>query len=502
MTRPLRLLFVSSEIFPLAKTGGLADVCAALPMALARRGVDIRLVMPGYPEALDRIERQCVMSELGDLAGLGAARLVCGRLPGLGLPIWLVDCPQLYRRSGGLYQDADANDWPDNPERFALLAHAAVRLATGAAGSDWLPDLVHCHDWHAGLVPLLLQDRGASAIPTVFTIHNLAFPGLCPADRIDRLGLPRQHFTPAGYEFYGQISFLKAGIRFARRLTTVSPTYAAEIQTPAFGHGLDGLLRERARDLVGILNGIDTSVWDPAGDPMIASSYSADDPAGKRHCKAELQREFDLDLDPEAPLTVSASRITNQKMADVLVHVLPQALARLPRMQFALLGQGEPRLEAAFQGLMAAFPGRVSVRIGYDEESAHRIHAGGDILVHGSRFEPCGLVQLYAMRYGTAPVVRRVGGLADTVVDCADWEAQVESAATGFVFDEPTEDAMLEGIERAAAMFRRRTEWERLRERAMSRDFGWARSADRYLDLYRALIVGPRRAAASLGRAA
>lgn len=479
----MRVLFASSEIYPLAKTGGLADVSAALPIALAGLGVDVRLVMPGYPEALDtaidlKVEAQCRNNG-------PATRIVSARLPDSGLPVWLIDCPALFTRGGGLYQNAEGEDWHDNHQRFSLLSRVAAKIASGAVMADWRADVVHANDWHTGLLPLLLKADGAGAPPaTLFTVHNLAFQGLFPADSLPELGLPQRLFTPDGFEFHGRISFLKAGIRFSDRFNTVSPSYAREILTPDFGCGLDGLLNDRAGDLCGILNGIDCAVWDPAADPFLPARFDLHDMTGKHVCKAELQRALGLDSEPETPLVVWASRLAHQKMADTALEMLPALLER--DVQFALIGEGETAFERGFAELARANPGRVAVHIGYEEALAHRIYAAGDILLHPSRFEPCGLTPQYAMRYGTIPVVTSVGGLTDTVRD-ADQQALRSGVATGFSFQEQTAPAMLGCLDRALAAYGRPVTWRRLQRQAMSQDFGWQASAERYLMLYREL---------------
>jgi starch synthase len=478
----MRVLFVSSEIYPLAKTGGLADVSAALPIALASLGVDVRLVMPGYPEALDtaadlKLEAQCANNGT-------PTRLLRGRLPDSGLPVWLVDCPALFKRAGGLYQNPEGEDWHDNHHRFSLLSHAAAKLAAGHVVTDWRADVVHANDWHTGLLPLLLK-RGNGAPPaTLFTIHNLAFQGLFPAGSLGELKLPEDLLGPDGIEFYGRISFLKAGIRYSDRFNTVSPSYAREILTPEFGCGLEGLLNDRAGDLSGILNGIDGAVWDPAADPFLPARFDAHAMAGKHVCKAELQRELGLDHAADTPLVVWASRLAHQKMADTALEMLPALMAR--DVQFALIGEGDPAYEQGFAELARAHPGRVAVRIGYEEALAHRFYAAGDILLHPSRFEPCGLTPQYAMRYGTIPVVSSVGGLTDTVRD-ADAQAMHDRAATGFSFKEQSAGAMLACLDRALDAYAQPVAWRRLQRQAMGQDFGWQASAARYLALYRAL---------------
>ncbi len=484
--RSLHVLVVASEIFPLAKTGGLADVASALPKSLTGLGIEARLIMPAYPSALEQALGLHVVAELGEVLG-APVRVWCGRMSDSNLPVWLVDSPELYRRSGSLYVDEQGQEWSDNARRFAVLSHVAANIALGRTAIAWRPDVVHCNDWHTGLVPLLLHHAPQPRPRCVFTIHNAAFQGNFPLDVARQFDLPLHTLATGGAEFYGQFSFLKAGIRYADKITTVSPTYAREICTSEFGFGLDGLLRSRASDLVGILNGIDDDLWNPAADPHLAQAYARADCGGKAACKCDLQHRLGLRVDADAPLAVFVSRVTPQKMADVLLDRLPHVMQRAPHMQFALLGRGDRHLEEGFSQLAAAFPGRASARIEYTEPKAHRMHAGGDILLHGSRFEPCGLAQLYAMRYGTIPVVRRVGGLADSVAD-----AECNKATpTGFVFDDATGNALSSAIDRSLHVYQaRRGSWQRLQANAMSADFSWRRSAREYATLFAHKLTG------------
>jgi starch synthase len=488
--RPPRVLVVAAEIFPLAKTGGLADVVGALPKALAQLGIDVRLMLPAYPSALEGATDGARAAPLGRIAGADVV-LLSARMPDSGLPVYLVDAPELYRRDGSPYMDESGVDWPDNARRFGVLCHAAARVALGEAGLDWQPDVVHCHDWHTGLVPLLLaharRRHGDTRPRSVFTIHNAAFAGRFSFDAVRDLSLPPHACSVDGAEFYGDFSFLKAGIRYADKISAVSPTYAREICTPEYGCGFDGLLRARRSDLVGIMNGIDDRLWDPANDPHLAQAYSRERPDGKAACKADLQRELGLALNPAAPLAIFVSRITTQKMADVVLERLPGILHRRPQLQFALLGRGDRNLEAGFRALPEAFPGRVTINIQYSEQLAHRLHGGGDLLLHGSRFEPCGLTQLYAMRYGTVPVVRRVGGLADSVVDEGS-----QPDANGFVFEQADGDALAAGLERGVDAYEKsKDRWARLQRNAMAADFSWVSSARGYAALY-AAARGPQ----------
>ena len=484
----LRVLFASSEIYPLAKTGGLADVSAALPKTLAKLDTDMHLLLPGYPRAIEAAEKKSIEVEVADFRGVGPLRLISARTPDTGLPIWLVDCPSLFQRPGGPYQDQDRQDWPDNWRRFAVFNHVAAQLSRGHLVRYWQADIVHNNDWPTGLVPAILAETPGQRPATIFTIHNLAYQGLFPADVYPQLGLPDKAFAPDGLEFHGKISFLKAGIRYSDRLTTVSPTYAQEILTADYGCGLEGLLQQRAQNLVGILNGADYEVWDPARDVHLPKTFSAEDMAGKRACKTELQKEFGFKNNLEVPLIVFISRITDQKMADVVAAALPEVIG--DGALCVLLGDGERHLEEQFEAAALRYPGRIAFRVGYEEPLAHRLVAGGDILLHPARYEPCGLTQLYAMRYGTLPVVRSTGGLRDTVVDATD-DALNCGTATGFMFEGTTGDDMVRCVERALALYRQPVAWRKVQRRAMAQHFGWEEPARRYLALYHSLVPQP-----------
>ena len=486
MTAPLRVLQVAAEIYPFVKTGGLADVVGALPQALAEQGADVRLLLPGIPAIADALHEGRSVAECGPVFDAARVSLLLGRLGEGGVPAYVIDAPWLYRRGGGPYQDAAGRDWPDNLQRFALLGWVAAHLASGELDRDWVPGVVHAHDWHAALGCAYLAAHPGRRAATVFTVHNLAFAGLFPTTEFPSLGLPARFLTPDGLEYHQQLAFIKAGLVYADRVTTVSPTYAREIATPAFGCGLDGVIRSRGAAMSGILNGVDTAVWNPATDRLIAQRYSADRPAAKAQDKAVLQAEIGLAARPRAPVFGVVSRLTSQKGLDLLLGALP-ALVRSGG-QLALQGAGEPELEAAFVAAAAAHPGQVAVRIGYDEAFAHRIIAGADALLVPSRFEPCGLTQLYALRYGTLPVVRRVGGLADTVVD-ASGAALEEGRATGFVFDEPTPAALQVALERAMDAHAQPAVWGSLVRQAMAQDFSWRGAAQRYLELYREIAA-------------
>jgi starch synthase len=408
--------------------------------------------------------------------------------------VLLYDCPALFTRGGGLYQDADGHDWPDNDRRFGMFCRAAVAVALGRTTLGWRPDLVHANDWHTGLVPALLSYSGEAAPKTVFTIHNLAFQGNFSLAAFTGLGLPPEALSAEGIEFYDRVSFMKAGLRFGDRLTTVSPTYAREILTAEHGCGFEGLLRTRARDLVGILNGIDHAVWDPAIDADLPVRYSAAAPGGKAACKNALRAEMGL-MDGEAPLMIYANRLTHQKMADVVLEAVPRLVAN--GAQVVIHGEGERELEQGFLELARAHPHNVAVRLGYTEPLAHRMHAGADLSLTPSRFEPCGLTTMYAMRYGALPVTRPVGGLRDTVDDVGAHGAG-GGEGSGFVFGETTADGLTRCVRRATDWYRKRGAWDSLQRNAMLRDFGWERSAQRYIELYDELLgFGLRPAAAA-----
>ena len=479
----MRVLFATAEAYPLAKTGGLADVSGALPLALRRLGLDIRLLMPAYPGAFVRLENPRIAAQLPPLLGVGEATLVEGNLPGSDLPVYLIDCPSLFRRTGGLYQDETGKDWPDNALRFAYLAQAGTAIATGRAGLGWHPDLVHANDWHAGLLPFYLSLERGPRPASVFTTHNMAFQGNFPARWLGQLAIPPAAFQPGGLEFYNQISFLKAGLRYADRITTVSQTYAREILTPEFGCGMEGVLHQRGEDFSGILNGIDDTVWNPETDLALPKTFQASDISGKRACKAALQADVGLPAKPDTPLIGFVSRITHQKMADIILETLPWICGQ--DAQFVSLGEGDPALEAGFEQAGEMYGDKAAAIIGYNEATAHRLQAAADILLAPARFEPCGLTQLYALKYGTLPVVRRTGGLADTVVDTSA-ASIADRSATGFVFDGATAQDLQAALARALALYREPLTWRRLQLQAMAQTFTWNSSAAQYAALYSA----------------
>ncbi len=480
---PPRVLHVAAELFPWVKTGGLGDVVAALPPALAALGVDVRLVVPGFTALIDALP-QTEITRLRSPFAAERTRIALARLPGSGVSVYLIDHPAFYDRPGTPYQAPDGGDWADNHRRFALLGWVAAMLAQGA-DPGWRPDLLHCHDWHAGLAPAYLR-AAAAPTPSIFTVHNLAYRGLFPAGFFADLALPAGFFGVNGLEFYGELSFIKGGLFFADRLTTVSPTYAREIQTPAFGMGLDGLLRTRAPVLSGILNGVDPATWAPEHDSLLPRPYGIDDvKPGKTAARAVLAQRFGLSAG-SGPLFGAVTRLTPQKGLDLLLAALPGLVER--GGQLVLLGSGDTDLERAFTAAAQTYPGQVGIMLGYDEALSHLIIAGSDSIVLPSRFEPCGLTQLYALRYGALPLVRRTGGLADTVVD-ANAVTLSNRTATGFVFDNETPDALLGAIQRAIALYSDPASWSSAVRQAMTRDFSWSASARRYVDLYRELVL-------------
>jgi starch synthase len=479
----LRVLFVTAEIAPLVKTGGLGDVSAALPLALRRMGVDVRVLVPGYPAVLAAVGvREKPATTIGVLASAGVTRIVPAQLPN-GVPLLVVDHPWLFERPGGPYQDPSGMDWVDNAHRFGLFSKVAAMLAADASLLGWQPDILHCNDWHAGLAPAYLREVAPSqdACATVLTVHNLAYQGIFPREWAKRLELSPSIFTPSGLEFHGSISFMKGGLQFADAITTVSPTYAREIQAGPFGFGLDGVLRARRDALVGILNGIDTDEWDPAHDPLIVQHYDAQNLAGKPVNREALQARLGLPEMGPAPLFGVVSRFVEQKGID-LVADIAERLVELPA-QLVVLGTGDTALEQRFGRLAARHPQRIAVQIGFDTVLAHQIEAGVDAFLMPSRFEPCGMNQMYSQRYGTPPIVRATGGLADTVVDCNP-ATLADGTASGFVFDAASADALLATAQRAAATFAAEGDWHALQQNGMARDFSWAHAARLHADVY------------------
>lgn len=481
----MKVLQVAAEVYPLVKTGGLADVVGALPQALTAQGAEVRLLLPGLPAVLAGVDELHTFCELGPMFGAARVRLLRGRMAGVQA-VYVVDAPYLYDRPGNPYLGPDGLEWTDNLQRFALLGWVAAHVAAGELDPDWKQQILHAHDWHAAMACAYLAARPVRDVATVFTVHNLAFHGLFEPTDFFLLGLSSRFMAPSALEFHGQFSFIKAGLKFATRVTTVSPTYAREIRTPEYGSGLDGVIRARGSDVSGILNGVDPQVWDPAADTELPMRYSATDLAGKAHCKALLQQALGLLPEADAPLFGVVSRLTSQKGLDLVLEALPDLLAQ--GAQVAVQGTGDAALESAFRQAMAQHPGRVAVRLGYDEAFAHQLIAGADAMLVPSRFEPCGLTQLYALRYGTVPIVRRVGGLADTVVDSTE-DTLARDVATGFQFGLATADALGRALQRAVLAYRRPAIWQQLMRRGMAQNFSWEPVAQQYLALYEEAIA-------------
>jgi starch synthase len=482
----MNVLQVSAEIFPLLKTGGLADIAGALPAALQTVGCQVRVVLPGFPAILDDLTDSWVMAELTAPWG-ERLQVRQGRLRTLALDAYVIDLPHLYARPGSPYEDVWRQPFADNHRRFALLSWVAAQLAHGL-DAHWQPQVVHSHDWHAGLTSayLAFMSHSSLRVATVFTIHNLAYQGVFSPACFYELGLPHEAFGMNGVEFYGQVSFMKAGLYYADHITTVSPTYAKEIQTPQQGCGFDGLLRERSGALSGILNAVDDAVWNPEADHHLSNPYSANDLTGKAACKATLQHELGLAVQADAPLFGVVSRLTDQKGLHLVLGAIDAILSR--GGQLVVLGTGEAHLEAQFKARAAQHPQAVSVRIGYDEAYAHRIFAATDVTLVPSQFEPCGLTQMYGLKYGSLPLVHRVGGLADTVVDCS-LENMAECRANGFVFDDFNPLALERAVARAFALYARKREWKTVRAYGMRQDLGWQSAARQYAALYQHLCA-------------
>lgn len=470
----IKVLSVTSECAPLVKTGGLADVAGALPLALKAHDVDMRTLLPGYPAVMKHIKKAKAVMSLSNVFG-GEITVLSANVAGLDL--YVIDAPHLFDREGGIYVDADGSDWHDNPERFSALCQVAAKI--GRDGVDgWKPDVCHGHDWQAGLMPEYM--RGYQKRPaTIMTIHNIAFQGIADPKSIGKLGLDPYRFIREGYEYWGRISTLKAGLMSADRITTVSKTYAAELMTSEFGMGLEGVIEARRDDLSGIVNGIDDVTWDPAKDPSILP-YKA--PSGKAKNKKALLEEFGLKLS-KGPLCVVVSRLTEQKGLDLLLQALPSLLDR--DGQLLVLGTGDPSLEAALHA--ETRHENVAVHIGYDEEMSHRVIAGGDAILVPSRFEPCGLTQLYALRYGTVPLVSLTGGLADTIINASP-AALAMGCATGVQVSPVTANALSVALTQICDLYENKPLWKTLQRNGMKQPVGWSASAGAYADIYKDLV--------------
>ena len=484
----LKILFASSEAQPLIKTGGLADVAGSLPIALSEMGQDVRLVLPAYPQAVVGAAPLIPVTSLKLPGYSGIIRVLEGRLRG-DVPVYLIDAPDLFNRPGNPYADPSGADWSDNAERFALFCQVVSQLSLNRAGLHWRPDLIHCNDWQSGLIPALLafeHNRPAS----VFTIHNLAYQGIFNRSTFSRLGLAEKLWRYEGLEFNNSLSFMKGGLAFSDWVTTVSPTYAREILTATLGYGLEGLLQYRADRLQGVLNGVDYTVWDPASDPAIPQHYDATTFHLKKINKSFLQREMGLPEREDALLFGHIGRLVEQKGVDLIMQILPGML-KFPHVQLVILGSGDPELERFLCQECGKHPDRIAAVIGYNEGLAHRIEAGCDLFLMPSRYEPCGLNQLYSLRYGTVPVVHRTGGLSDTVINATPRNLLVGSA-TGFVFDRPDVDSLWRTVNIAVDLYGRpKAWWHKLAVNGMHQDFSWNSSARQYMEIYQKAINNP-----------
>ncbi|MGD9299432.1 MAG: glycogen synthase GlgA [Thiohalocapsa sp.] len=481
------VLIASSEAHPLVKTGGLGDVAASLPMALRQLGHDARLILPAYPNAKKQVRELKPLMELRMSGVVGSVQLYGGLLPDRDLPVYLVDAPAYFCREGNPYTDVSGRDWGDNPERFLLFSRVVAHVAMGLPPLNWRPNILHSNDWQTGLAAALLREHDERPA-TVFTIHNLAYQGLFDRATFDRLRLPASLWSLSGLEFHQRMSFIKGGIVFSDRVNTVSPRYADEVRTQRFGCGLDGLLRQLGGRFRGILNGIDYRIWNPADDPALPQGYDAERVHLKAENKLELQRLFGLPRDEHAFVVGHVGRLVEQKGVDLIIDILPR-LVTAGRVQLVMQGAGDRALEQALQEAAAAHPERVSVHVGYDEARAHLIEAGSDAFLMPSRFEPCGLNQMYSLRYGTVPIVHNTGGLADTVVDASD-AALAAGTANGFLFDDPNADGLWYALEKALRMQREQPQqWRALMLAGMRKDLSWQASARRYVDFYAEAIA-------------
>ncbi len=469
-----KVLFAVSEVYPYIKTGGLADVASSLPRALKAQHVDIRIILPAYPRAMEQAKQATKVAQWQQSTTGDTLTLWEDRLPQSLVKVWLLQHP-IFERDGGPYTDDSGTPWPDNAQRFTTFCRGVVDIALGKAGLMWEPNLLHCNDWQTALIPPLLSQTDKS---TVFTIHNLAYQGLFDRETFDQLNLPSTWWAMNSMEFYGNFSFIKGGLVFADMVNTVSPSYAREISTAEFGCGLETLLQQKQNRLVGILNGLDTKIWDPRHDPLIAHPYGLKNLSTKKLNKTTLQHKCELTPSHEKALIGNVGRMAEQKGLDLLLSILPHWVEQ--PVQFVLLGSGDKKIEKALQDWQKRYPQSIALHIGYDEILAHQIEAGADIFLMPSRFEPCGLNQLYSLRYGTIPVVHGVGGLADSVVDFD----QVEGA-TGFVFNEPSAESLHLALTRAVATFQQPKRWQNLMRTAMKQDFTWKSSAKQYVQLYR-----------------
>lgn len=485
MADPLRILFAVSEVAPFSKTGGLADVASALPKALAALGHDVCVVTPHYRSfegAVTRLTTMKVRAAQGDVT----ATVSRATIPGSSVTVYAIGDNHGWFDRDDLYVSRTW-DFNDNLDRFAFFSRAVLHLP---ATLGWTPHVVHCNDWQTALVPVYLAtERPRPPIRTLLTIHNMGYHGTFPGDRFRATGLPASWYSINGVEFFGQVNLLKGGLLAADLISTVSPTYAREIQTEAFSYGLHGVLAGRRGDLVGILNGIDRAEWDPANDPTLAAPFSASKPAGKAVCRDDVLQRTNLPPGP-APVLAMVTRLAEQKGVDLLISALPELLSL--DLRLIVLGTGDGAYEAALREWAAKRPDRLAAILTFDDALAHRIMAGADIFLMPSRYEPCGLSQLYAMRYGAVPVAHQTGGLADTIVDYTPRAAE-DGLATGFLFRPCAVDSLLRAVQLALSIRRDRAAWKRLMTSAMRSDFGWERSAAQYVDAYRRAISQPAR---------
>lgn len=488
---PLRsepsILFITSEVHPLCKTGGLGDVSAALPAALRAMRMDVRLLIPGYPQVMAGLKPKRKVAEFSGLPHFPPCVLLSARLPlsaSESIPVFIIDCPDLYQRTGGPYLDAAGKNWEDNAQRFGLLSKIGAILSSDDSPLAWQPDIVHCNDWQSGLTPAYLHYYQGRKAASLITIHNLAFQGNFPPENVVKLGLPSTSFDVKGLEFYGSMSFLKAGVFYADHITTVSPSYAKEIQSDALGFGMQGLLVSRKHQITGIINGIDEKEWNPANDPHIVKNYTSKKLSAKIANKQALQQEMGLAVDTTIPLFGTVGRISEQKGYDLLLKAAPQ-LAEMP-LQLVVLGNGDGEMENSLAALTDAYPGKIAVRIGYSEALSHLIEAGSDCFLMPSRFEPCGLNQMYSQRYGTPPLAHATGGLIDTIVDCTP-ETIANKSASGFLFGRMSAEDLLSAVKRAVVAYHDSKTWQLLQKNGMAKDFGWRTSAAAYRDIYQSL---------------
>jgi starch synthase len=485
----MKILFAASEIYPLIKTGGLADVAGALPVALRNKGHDVKLIMPAYRGILEKVAPIQKSINLGNPFGVGDLLLLETHIPENDTPIWLLQCQALYEREDGPYVDKNGIDFTDNHIRFAALSWATATLALHGDLMDWQADILHLNDWQTGFAAAYLKGWKTEHLPIVTTVHNLRYNGSFDMDKFVDTHLSPELLSIHGMEFYGRFSGLKAGLVYADAITTVSPTYAQEILTPEYGDGLDGTLRAMQEKLSGILNGVDYDQWSPEKDTLIPHNYDVESLDQKQANKLALLQENGLSEDTSKPIFGVVSRLTEQKGLDLVLEVMPALLDKGARL--VVLGSGDKHLESEYLALQKTYPEQVAVRIGYFEDYSHRIQAGIDALLIPSRFEPCGLTQLYALKYGTLPVVRQTGGLADTVFEDAvlgDAVPGNEKRANGFVFKEANAESLKSAMERCMECFNDTEKWQEKQKNAMRYDYSWDVVTDQWINLYQSLL--------------